>query len=442
MEYDLVIMNVKMIHQDDFVEVFVGVEDGKIATISKVGLKGAKVVDGEGGLLIPGVIDPHAHMWDPEFYYREDFRSGSASALIGGITTVIDMPLVHDVDEVGKVLERIKIGERSSRIDFSLHAGFIRDNNLAHLSEILELGVRSFKVFTCMPYEASGEAIMKMMDFSSNTGAILTFHAEDGPLLGYLHEKFSHSKEHMAVHAARPPEAEELAVYRIGVYASFTKGKVHIAHLSSAKGLSALKASKRAGVDITAETAPHYLVFTRRDVEKWGPYLKLAPSLKFEVDREALWAGLRDGSIDMVATDHAPCPKEEKDVGYEDPWKAWGGIPGLATMVPVLFTYGVLDERITPSRFLDVTAGNAAKRFGLAKKGAIAVGYDADLALIDPKNERVVKGDLYRSGWTPYEGMILKGWPVKVFLRGMLVMESGEVLSKPGSGKFVKMFTT
>lgn len=252
---------------------------------------------------------------------------------------------------------------------------------------------------------------------------------------------FSRSKEQTAVHMARPPEAEELAIYRIGIYAAFTKGKVHIAHLSSANGLNALRISKRSGIGVTAETAPHYLTFTRKDVERWGPYLKLAPSLKFEADREALWIGLRDGSIDMVATDHAPCPKEEKDVGFEDPWKAWGGIPGLATMVPLLFTYGVLDGRITPAKFLDIISGNAARRFGLSRKGAIATGHDADLVLIDPKNERVVKGDLYRSGWTPYEGMKLKGWPVKVFLRGTLAMESKEVFLKPGAGKFVKMST-
>ncbi len=441
MEYDLVITNVKIIRENDFVEASIGVEDGKISTISKIEPKGAHIVDGEGRLMIPGAIDPHAHMWDPEFHYREDFKSGSASALLGGITTVIDMPLVHDVDDRKKVLERIRMGEESSRVDFSLHAGFMRDENFANIPEILKLGVRSFKVFTCMPYEASGEAILRMMGFSS-IGAIFTFHAEDGPLLSYLHEMLSRSKEQVAVHEARPPEAEELAIYRVGIYASFTNGRVHVAHLSSAKGLGALKTLKRIGVDISAETAPHYLIFTRKDVEKWGPYLKLAPSLKFEADREALWTGLYDGSIDMIATDHAPCPKEEKDVRYDDPWKAWGGIPGLATMVPLLFTYGVLGGRISPARFLDIVSRNAARRFGLPGKGTIATGYDADLALIDPRNERAVKGDLYRSGWTPYQGMKLKGWPVKVFLRGTLAMDSGEVLLKPGAGKFVKMSTT
>ncbi len=442
MEYDLVIRNVKVIIDDEPTEACIGIEEEKIIEISKVEPKYVSSIDGKGGLLIPGAIDPHAHMWDPEYHYREDFSSGSASAILGGITTVIDMPLVHDVDTREKVRERITVGEKNSRMDFSLHAGFMRDENLEFMPDIIKLDVRSFKVFTCMPYEATGRAILRMMEFSSETSSILTFHAEDGPLLKYMHERFCNSKEQIAVHEARPPEAEELAIYKVGIYSILTKAKVHIAHLSSGKGLNVLRTLKKRGADITAETAPHYLVFTRKDVERWGPYLKLAPSLKFEIDREELWKGLQDGTIDMVATDHAPCPREEKDVGYEDPWKAWGGIPGLATMVPLIFTYGVLTKRISLSRFVDIVTRNAAKRFGLYNKGVAMIGYDADLAVLDTKNMRRVGKELYRSEWTPYEGMMLKGWPSKVLIRGKLVLDSGEILAKPGFGMFVPMITT
>jgi dihydroorotase (multifunctional complex type) len=436
----VLIRNARIPVNDDLIEASMLIENEFITCIRKdLSVNADKTINAKSWILLPGGIDPHAHMYDPEFYYKEDYDSGSKSALIGGVTTVIDMPLVHDVDNAQKLRDRIEVGLRNSRIDFAIHGGFMRKNNHENLRILAEQGIRSFKVFTCSPYEASDDVIFKLMKDAKITNSILTFHAEDGALLSEILESLKDRKDAIVVHEARPPEAEELAIMKIGLYSVIMGSSVHIAHISSSSGVKVVNDLKDRKVDVTAETTPHHLTFTIKDVEKLGPYLKVAPSLKGGQDIEELWRGLNRGVIDMVATDHAPCPKEEKEVGWEDPWKAWSGIPGLATMIPLLFTNGLLKNRLTLKRFVEVVSTTAAERFGLRYKGKLVPGYHADITLVDPKEDRKVTGELYGSGWTPYEGMMLRGWPKMVMLRGRVVVEEGVVYAKPGYGKFIKM---
>ena len=436
----ILIRNARIPVNNDLIEASILIENEFITSIGKdLSVNVDKIINAKSWILLPGGIDPHAHIYDPEFYYREDYDSGSRSALIGGITTVIDMPLVHDIDDVQKLKDRIDIGLRNSRIDFAMHGGFMRRVNYGNLKVLAEQGVKSFKVFTCDPYKASDDVIFKLMKDAKITNSVLTFHAEDGALLNEILDSLKNRKDIVAVHKARPPEAEELAIIKVGLYSAAIGSTVHVAHISSSLGVRAIDDLKNRKVDVTSETTPHHLTFTIKDVEKLGPYLKVAPSLKGERDREELWNGLRRGVIDMVATDHAPCPKEEKDIGWEDPWKAWSGIPGLATLIPLLFTNGLLKNRLTIKRFVELVSTAAAERFGLRYKGKLTPGYHADMILVDPKEGKKVTGELYRSSWTPYEGMVLRGWPKMVLLRGHVVVEDGVVCAKPGYGRFIKM---
>ena len=433
----IAIKNGKVYYDGSLVEANVLVEEGKIKTITKADVKADVNVDAEGFLVLPGAIDVHAHISDPGYLYREDFESASKAALIGGMTTFVEMPLVKDIDDEESFRERKEMGERSSYIDFGIHAGFMREKNYTRIEELTKIGLKTFKVFTCRPFRALDEHIIRMLEASRNTGSMLLFHAEDEATLDYLFEKYADRRDQLCVHEARPPEAEALAVEKVAMYTKITGGRAHIVHLSSRLGVEAIIRGKRAGADITSETCPHYLVFTKKDAEKLGPYLKMAPSLKEERDRLALWEALEKGYIEMVTTDHAPGTKEEKNVGYSDPWKAWGGIPGVATMFPVLFTYGYSRGLISLSTLVRVSAANPAKRFGIKGKGSIAVGNDADIIVVDPKKEIKFDGSkVYKVGWSPYDGMVMKGFPAHVIAGGEIAVQDYQFVKK-NKGRFV-----
>ncbi len=426
------------VYADGFlIEANVLVEDGKIKTITKEDIKADITLNAEGRLVLPGAIDVHAHINDPMYLYREDFESASKAAIMGGMTTFIEMPLVKDIDDESSFRERKEMGEKASYIDFGIHAGFMREKNYKKIEELSNLGLTTFKVFTCRPFRALDEHIIRMLEASRKTGSMLLFHAEDEAILDYFFEKYAERKDQLCVHDARPPEAEALAVDKVATYAKLTGGKAHIVHLSSRLGVEAILRAKKSGVDITSETCPHYLIFTKKDAERLGPYLKMAPSLKGEKDNLALWEALEKGYVEMVTTDHAPGTKEEKNIGYSDPWKAWGGIPGVATMFPILFTFGYLKGFISLSSLVKVVSTNPAKRFGIKGKGVIAVGYDADIIVVDPQKEIKFDGsNVYKVGWSPYDGMNLKGFPEHVVAGGEIALQDYQFVKK-NRGRFI-----
>jgi dihydroorotase-like cyclic amidohydrolase len=212
--------------------------------------------------------------------------------------------------------------------------------------------------------------------------------------------------------------------------------------MSTSEGVHLIASTKRDKVNVTAETCPHYLSLTRADVLKLGPYLKMNPPLKTEADVLALWRGLANGTVDMITSEHAPGQADEKEVGWDNIWDAWGGIPTIETMLPIVLSEGVNKDRLTIGKAAKVLSENPAKRFGLyPKKGHIAVGADGDLVIVDLSMEKKVKAsDLhYKVGWTPYEGWSLKGWPTVTIVRGQVVAKEGQILAKKGSAQFVPM---
>jgi len=204
----------------------------------------------------------------------------------------------------------------------------------------------------------------------------------------------------------------------------------------------AVRKAKRQRIRVTTETCPHYLTFTRRDMKKQGPYLKMNPSLKGAKDREALWTGLRDGTVDIVTSEHAPGTRKEKDDGWEDIWKAWGGVPAIETMLPVLLSEGINKHRLSIQRLQKICCENPARIFGLyPRKGVIRAGSDADLVILDLKMKRRVKAeDLHQKvNWTPYEGWMLKGWPILTMRRGEIAFEDNHITGSTGSAEFLAM---
>jgi len=441
----ILISNARILRESKLARANILVVDSKVESVTENKQAMAdETIDAKGRIVIPGLVDGHAHLYDPAFTYREDFTSGTSAAAAGAVTSVVEMVLTTPVDSADRVRVKIEAGRRSSLIDFSLHAGMMNLNNLGNIPAISQLGVRSFKTFTCKPYHADDHTLMSLMRETSMNHSILDVHAEDEDVANENLRKLKASgrKDPMAHAEWKPNLAEELAVKKLLQFARGIGARIHISHLSTREGIEAIRKAKREGVKVTAETCPHYLTFTRRDMKKQGPYLKMNPSLKGPEDVEALWRGLRDGTVDIVTSEHAPGTRAEKEPGWKDIWKAWGGVPAIETMLPILLSEGVNKHRITLSTLQRVCCENPARIFGFyPRKGAIREGADADLVIVDLKLRRKVKAsELHQKvDWTPYEGRTVKGWPVMTMRRGEVIFKDGQLLAKPGQAEFLPM---
>ncbi len=434
----LVIENARIIVDDQPIKANIVTESGKIAAITKrVINRFDQKIDAKGSFVLPGLVDGHAHLHDPNFTNREDFGTGTAAAAAGGVTSVVEMVLSTPVDTAEKVKTKIKLGEEKYLIDFSLHAGIMNIWNLSNVGEIAKLGVRSFKTFTCKPYFATDHTLMSLMRETTMHCSIVNVHAEDEDVANENFRRLlaNGRKDPLAHLEWKPNLAEELSVKKVIGFAHVLKARLHISHMSTAQGVNLVREGKKQRLNLTVETCPHYLTFTGKDMKKLGPYLKMNPSLKTPQDLQALWNGLRDGTVDIVTSEHAPGERLEKEIGWTDIWKAWGGVPTIETMLPVLLTEGVSKRRLSIARLQQVCCENPARIFGLyPRKGTIRKGSDADLIILDMKSKRRVRGDQlhYKVGWTPYEGWILKGWPTMTMVRGAMVFKDGQIIAKPG----------
>lgn len=440
---DLVIRNARLTLPEGIIRGELAVEEGRISEIAASGLPKADLeIDAKEKIVMPGVIDVHVHFYDRYYLPREDFQSGSAAAAAGGVTSVIMMPLDTPMLTPRTVKTIIKLGQKESLIDFALHAGNMTAESIRDIPMLASLGIKSFKAFTCAPYGIKDRKLGELMTAIKNVDGTIFVHAEDDKVLQEQTERLLKEgrKDPLAHAESRPNEAEEKAVEKVIKLSQRTGCKLHLAHITTRQGAKLVKKAKRKRTPLTAETSPHYLFFTQDDMKRLGPYLKVNPALKTGEDRAALWNALAKGVIDIVATDHAPGTKEEKEIGWENIWTAQIGIPGVETLLPLMLGEGVAKGRLTLERLIDALCTKPAKTFGLyPRKGVIREGSDADLVLVDLKKEVTITAEKlhYKVGWTPYEGVGVKGTPVMTISRGTIVAEDGDVVGKPGHGQFL-----
>jgi allantoinase len=438
--------NARIFINEHLVKANIVIESGKIESVGKrKATRFDEKIDAKNRFVLPGLVDAHAHLHDPKFTNREDFTSGTTAAAAGGVTTVVEMVLSTPVDTVERVRTKIRLGKKMSLIDFSLHAGMMNRKNSVHIGKIAEIGVRSFKTFMCKPFYVDDNTLMSLMRETTAHESILNVHAEDEEMANEnLQRLTAEGRKDPAAHLEwKPNVVEERAIKKAIRFTQDLKARLHISHISTAEAVGLVRKAKNNRVNITVETCPHYLTLTGTNMKKLGPYLKMNPSLKKAPDLETLWKGLRNGTVDLVTSEHAPGERSEKEVGWSDIWKAWGGIPTIETMLPVLLSEGVNKGQISMARLQKVTCENPARVFGLyPKKGTIRKGSDADLVILDLKIKRKVRGsDLhYKVGWTPYEGWTLQGWPKITMRRGSVIFEEGQILAKPGEARFLPMF--
>jgi dihydroorotase len=421
--YDLVVKNGRVYTASGIRSTDIWIKDGRVAALGGPH-RAEERIDARGMLVLPGAIDAHVHFRDPGPTYKEDWESGSTSAAAGGVTTVVDQPNTDPRTSDARSLElKRDIAEHRCVVDFCINGGPGR------IGEIVAAG--ALAIGEIFAYEHSDLEMQNILKEVEEARALPTLHAEDGGIVRERTEALKNLHEPEVYSRARPPEAEAAAIEKA---VSWTE-RLHVCHLSSSSGLMSAKAAKRAGKRLSCEVAPHHLIFNVKDYGKQGSFLKMNPPLRQQADNDALWAGLRDGSIDILASDHAPhLPEEKKD----DIWEATAGVPGVETMLPLMLT-AVKRNLLTLERLVDAISARPAKIFGLRSKGRIEVGRDADLVLVDPRSAREIRADRLhsRADWTPYEGKMAI-FPQMTILRGEVVYD-GELEVGPGNGRYLAM---
>lgn len=436
----MVIRNAKIPINDELIEGNILIENGYISSIGKREYYGDIILDAENQPIVPGGIDIHAHVYDPLAISHEDWETGSLAGAYGGLTTIIDMPLRTNVDNLGILEAKIREAEKNSYLNYGVTGGFLKNDNISCIRVLRNRGVKTFKIFTCRPFQVEEKSIGTLLEEIAKTHSVAIVHAEEDGLIEYKEAKHKIENNILAYHSSRSDSTEAAAILRVGMYARETNSRIHIAHLSSRLGLDSILFLRRIGVKITCEVCPHHLYFTREDSIRYGNYLKLAPTLKTRDDVESLWTGLSSGLIDIYASDNAPAPRYMKET---DTWSAWGGIPNLEIMGPFLYTYGVRSGRLSLSRFIKVFSENPARLLGLYPLiGSLSIGSKSDLYILETRRPRKITASNHhhKVDWTPWEGIELYGSPLHLVVNGNVVIEKGELVGRPGLGVYVGMY--
>jgi dihydroorotase len=446
MKYDLVLKGGTLVDPRgtarDNVTADLGIRDGKIAALAEEidSSRGEDVYDAGGLYILPGLIDAHVHFRDPGLTYKEDFASGSAAAAYGGITLVADMPnTLPPTVTAADLREKARIAGEKSYTDFGLFA-LLTGENRGEMEGLVREGTLGFKVFlgTSVGNIAAPGAGPLLEAMGQTRGRRIAFHAEDNELNGYFTRlcRERPGADPALLSQARPAVSEAEAVARAIRFAEYTGAAIHICHVSAAQSLALVREAKGRGIPVSAETCPHYLFLDAGEYPRLGTRMKVYPPIRSAEDRKALWGGIADGTIDLIATDHAPHTAEEKDRPL---WDALSGIAGVETSA-VLMLSAVNQGLLSLNDYARLASLAPARLWGLyPRKGSFALNGDADLTIVDMNRAGVIRAaELHSPHRTsPYDGFETSAAPAAALLRGSFIMRGGVLTGKPGYGRLV-----
>ncbi|NMG35385.1 allantoinase AllB [Azoarcus sp. TTM-91] len=443
---DLVIRGGLVVSPERVVAASVAIDGGQIVAVGHDDLMpaGREEFRADGLHLLPGAIDSHVHFRDPGYPHKETWKTGSAAAACGGVTTVFDMPNTKPATGTVEALRMKLKAAESSYVDFGIHA-LLGDDTVERLEELIEHGATSFKAFVGntfgnLPAPTDG-ALLEAFEILAPLGYRTVVHAENSSIMARRGQRMQEAGRHDALAhlAARPEVCEIEAVSRIIHFAEWTGARVHIAHKSSADALWLVREAKRRGVDITVETCPQYLLLNTDDMLRLGGVLRLNPPIREPRHNQPLWDALLDGTVDMIATDHAPHAPEEKTGA--DIWSCDCGFPGVETQMTLMLSE-VNKGRASLMDYVRWSAVAPAKAWGLyGRKGTIEVGADADIALVDLGRCGVLSNRQLHTvaKLSPWNGRPVQGTPVHTLVRGRFVMREGKLVEEAaGWGRSIK----
>jgi dihydropyrimidinase len=455
--YDLTVRNATVATATDSFAADVGVTDGRIAAIGKGLTPGARDIDARGKLVLPGGVDSHCHVEQLSSTGKmcaDDFYTATVAAAFGGTTTIIPFAAQHRGNSIVAVVDDYaRRAAEKAVIDYGFHL-IVADPNERALNEelpaMIERGITSFKVY--MTYDLlrlADEQLLDVLAVADRERALVMVHAENHEMIRWIAKRLlerGHAapKFHMTSHH---PLAEAEATNRVIALSRLLDVPVLIVHVSGAEAVQTIRAAQTLGARVYAETCPQYLFLKATDADRpglEGAKWCCSPPPRDEASQEAVWQGLTDGTFQVFSSDHAPYRFDETGKlpkGDATTFKDMAnGVPGLQVRLPLLFSEGVGKGRITLNEFVELTATNHARIYGLAsRKGTIAVGADADLAIWEPEKRVTLTAAMMKDnvGYTPYEGMTVTGWPTTVISRGRVAVEGGELKVTRGSGEFV-----
>jgi dihydropyrimidinase len=451
---DLVIRGGEIVDVAGSARADVGIADGVVVQIGG-DLRGREEIDATGRLLLPGAVDAHVHLSSPPSRnagsgpsWVDDFASGSRAALAGGVTTVGNMTFPAPGEGLLAALARDAAAAREQAIaDVILHPVLVDPGPqaLAEVPRLLDAGCSSIKYFMSFPeFDAQVDGYVGATRLAGDAGLLTLVHCEDQALLADAIARLTAAgRTSLRDYAeSRPVVAEVVATQRAVAIAEATGAPVYVVHLSCARALEVCAEARARGVRVFVETRPLYLHLTEERLrEPDGARYVGQPPLRSRADVDALWHGIRDGTVDTVCTDHAPwslAAKLDPDLSIQ---RLRPGVENLQTMLPMLYSEGVRRGRITLGRLVELTSANAARLFGLhPRKGAIAVGSDADIVIFDPERTRTIDASMLQSNadYSVYDGWSVTGWPEITIRRGEIVFRDDRVLGRPGSGALLR----
>ena len=427
--FDLLVRGGLVATPNGIAEADVGVTGGRIAAIGALGgAQAAEIFEARGLHVLPGVMDTQVHFREPGNEHKEDLHTGAQAAILGGVTSVFEMPnTAPPTTNIAAVQDKLARAQGRMACDYAFYAG-ATPQNIADLAVLEAMpGVCGIKAFlgssTGTLLLSRSEDILKALKSGRRRMAV---HSEDEDRM--IERKPYAKRGHPETHPIwRDAEAARMSTERVLRLAKEAGRRLHVLHVTTGDEIPLLAAAKDFA---TAETTPQHLTLSAPECyERLGAYAQMNPPIRDESHRQALWAAVRDGVIDVIGSDHAPHTREEKDREYPD---TPSGMPGVQTLATILLDH-VNKGNLTLERFIDLTSAGAQRIFGIAGKGRIALGYDADFTIVDLKLSRKIENSWIasRCGWTPFDGMTTQGWPVATILRGMTVMRDFAAVGTP-----------
>ena len=457
-QYDLAVRNGTIVTASDMVAAEIGIRDGKIAAIADRIEGAAEEIDATGLWVLPGGIDSHVHISQPsgpDVAMADDFASATAAAAAGGNSFVMPFALQQRGTSLREAVDAYRrLAQGECYIDTAFHM-IVSDPTPAVLGQelpaLVQDGYTSFKVF--MTYDdlvLSDRELLEVFAVAREQRALVMVHCEGYDTIRFMTERLERAgKTAPYYHAASRPEiVEREATHRAISHAELVDVPMMIVHVSGREAMEQIQWARQRGRKVFAETCPQYITLTADDLQGLnmeGSKYVCSPPPRDAESQAAIWAGIEQGVFDVFSSDHCPFRYEGTD-GKQTP-KArtsfrWvpNGIPGVETRLPILFSEGVSKGRITPQRFVELSSTNHAKMYGLYPgKGSLAVGFDADIALWDPRRQVTITQSILHHGadYTPWEGFDVTGWPVLTMVRGRVVARDGEIVGAKGHGKVV-----